>query len=317
MNWRRNLEEFFKSKPLIIIAGPTAVGKTNLSVNLAKRINGEIISADSMQVYKGMDIGTAKIKTDEMNGVRHHLIDILEPWEDFNVSKFKQYADNCIKEINERGHIPIITGGTGFYIQAVLNNIEFTEHPEDTQLREELYEYAQNEGAEALSRRLSKLDAKAGASIHPNNVKRVVRALAYCIQTGEKFSEYNERESQKTSPYNYKYFVLNTDRETLYNRIEQRIDIMLKEGLVDEVKGLVKNGCTKDMVSMKGLGYKEIIDYLDGTCSYDEAVNNLKKETRHFAKRQLTWFRREKDAIWIDKTNKDDQTLLDEICKCI
>lgn len=288
-------------KPLIVLTGPTAVGKTELSIELARAVGGEIISADSMQVYKHMDIGSAKITERDMQGVRHYLIDELEPWEEFNVVRFKQYADKYIKEIYKKGKIPILTGGTGFYIQAVLYDIDFTETKEDTSYREELEDLAAEYGPEYLHDLLKEVDQESAKQIHYNNIKRVIRALEYNKQTGLKISDHNKEEREKESPYDFKYFVLNDDRKLLYERIDKRIDIMLEKGLVDEVKKLKAMGCTKDMVSMQGLGYKEILSYLDGDISLDEAVYILKRDTRHFAKRQLTWFRRERSVIWVNK----------------
>ena len=290
-----------EQKPMIVLTGPTAVGKTKLSIDLAKAIGGEIISADSMQVYRYMDIGSAKIKTEEMQGVRHHLIDILEPWDEFNVVVFKQKCEECLQGIYERGHIPILTGGTGFYIQAVLRDIDFTENEEDTSYRKELEKLAQEKGAEYLHDMLKAVDPPSAEAIHANNIKRCIRALEYYKLTGQRISDHNEQEKKKMSPYNSCYFVLNDDRERLYTRIELRIDEMLAGGLVDEVKKLRDMGCHRGMVSMQGLGYKEILAYLDGDCSLEEAVYLLKRDTRHFAKRQLTWFRREQDVIWVDK----------------
>lgn len=304
------MEDNYK-KPLIILAGPTAVGKTDLSIALAKKTGGEIISADSMQVYRHMDIGTAKITDSEMCGVRHHLIDVLEPYEEFNVTVFKKLAKKSIVDITGREKIPILTGGTGFYIQAVLNDISFTEHESDTGLRDKLMEYAKENGNEALHGRLVSIDRAAAEKIHPNNVKRVIRAMEYCMTTGELFSRHNETESAKISPYNFVYFVLTMDRDLLYSRIDRRIDIMLEKGLVEEVKGLLGAGCNRNMVSMQGLGYKEVIDYINGDATYDEMVYILKRDTRHFAKRQLTWFKREKDVIWLDKDKMDDDGLMD------
>lgn len=288
-------------KPLIILTGPTAVGKTELSIELARAVDGEIISADSMQVYKHMDIGSAKITERDMQGIKHYLIDELEPWEEFNVVKFKQYADKYIKEIYKKGKIPILTGGTGFYIQAVLYDIDFTETKEDTSYREELESLAAEYGSKYLHDLLKEVDQESAKQIHYNNIKRVIRALEYNKQTGLKISDHNREEREKESPYDFKYFVLNDDRKLLYERIDKRIDIMLEKGLVDEVKKLKAMGCTKDMVSMQGLGYKEILSYLDGDISLDEAVYILKRDTRHFAKRQLTWFRRERSVIWVNK----------------
>lgn len=288
-------------KPLIILTGPTAVGKTELSIELARAVDGEIISADSMQVYKHMDIGSAKITERDMQGIKHYLIDELEPWEEFNVVRFKQYADKYIKEIYKKGKIPILTGGTGFYIQAVLYDIDFTETKEDTSYREELEDLAAEYGPKYLHDLLKEVDQESAKQIHYNNIKRVIRALEYNKQTGLKISDHNREEREKESPYDFKYFVLNDDRKLLYDRIDKRIDIMLEKGLVDEVKKLKAMGCTKDMVSMQGLGYKEILSYLDGDISLDEAVYILKRDTRHFAKRQLTWFRRERSVIWVNK----------------
>lgn len=288
-------------KPLVVLTGPTAVGKTKASIGLAKAINGEIISADSMQVYRHMDIGSAKIRTEEMCGVAHHLIDVLNPQEEFHVVKFQKLAKQAMEEIYSRGHIPVIAGGTGFYIQALLYDIDFTESEQDDTFREELLNYAKKHGAEALHERLRQVDPKAAEDIHANNVKRVVRALEFYAQTGERISEHNEKERQKESPYQFVYFVLNDDREHLYARINQRVDQMLSNGLIEEVRFLKKQGYTKDLVSMQGLGYKEILEYLDGDCTLDEAVYKIKRDTRHFAKRQITWFKREKDVVWVDK----------------
>lgn len=297
-------------QPLIILTGPTAVGKTELSIALAKAVNGEIISADSMQVYKGMNIGTAKIKPEEMQGVKHYLIDELSPAEDFNVVRFAEMTKAYMQEIYAKGKIPVLVGGTGFYIQAVLYDIDFTENDEDKELRHELEQFAREQGEEALHERLRRVDPASAEAIHENNVKKVIRALEYFYQTGEPISLHNEREKKKESPYNAAYFVLTHDREVLYERIDRRVDRMIEEGLVEEVKGLLQNGCKREMVSMQGLGYKEIIDYLNGDISLSEAVYILKRDTRHFAKRQLTWFRREREVIWIDKkeyTTEDAQ----------
>ena len=302
-------------KPLVILTGPTAVGKTKASISLAKAINGEIISADSMQVYKYMDIGSAKIRTEEMQGVKHYLVDVLEPDEEFHVVRFQQMAKEAMEEIYAKGKIPIIVGGTGFYIQAILNDIDFTENEEDSPYREDLELIAKEQGNEVLHQILAEVDPASAESIHANNVKRVIRALEFYKQTGQKISEHNEKERAKESPYNFCYFVLNDDRDRLYERIELRIDQMLEEGLVEEVLGLKEKGYTRDMVSMQGLGYKEILDYLNGICTLEEAVYILKRDTRHFAKRQLTWFRRERDVIWIQKNelHHDEDAVLNQI----
>lgn len=306
-------------KPLIVLTGPTAVGKTSLSISLAKAVNGEIISADSMQVYKGMDIGSAKIMPHEMDGVPHHLIDVLEPTEDFNVVTFQNLCKEAMKGIYERGHIPILTGGTGFYIQAVLKDIDFTSNDEDTTYREELEQLAKKRGPEYLHEMLREVDPASAEAIHANNVKRVIRALEFYHQTGEKISEHNDQESQKQSPYNFAYFVLNDDRAKLYERIEKRIDIMLEQGLVEEVKLLAQKGLSRGYVSMQGLGYKEILDYLDGDITLEEAIYILKRDTRHFAKRQITWFKRESDVIWVNKPDFDyeEDKILAFILECL
>ena len=306
-------------KPLIVLTGPTAVGKTELSIRLAKLVGGEIISADSMQVYKHMDIGSAKIMPDEMGGVPHHLVEILEPDEEFHVVKFKAYADRCIKEIYGRGRIPILVGGTGFYIQAVLYDIDFTENGEDNGFRRELEALAKDKGNEYLHRMLAEVDAASARQIHANNVKRVIRALEYFHETGEPISEHNAKERQKESPYQFAYFVLDDRRDGLYQKIDARVDRMLADGLVDEVKALKEKGYTRDMVSMQGLGYKEILSYLDGECTLEEAVYILKRDTRHFAKRQLTWFRRERDVCRIDKEAfaYDDKEILERMVQVL
>lgn len=288
-------------KPLIILTGPTAVGKTKLSIELAKTVNGEIISADSMQVYKHMDIGSAKIKKEEMCGVPHYLIDVLEPDEEFHVVRFQEMAKQAMEEIYAKGKVPILTGGTGFYIQAVVKDIDFSKESEKPPVRKELEKLAEEKGCKYLHEKLQQVDPKSAEKIHANNVKRVIRALEYFELTGKPISLHNEEEAAKESPYNVAYFVLNDVRERLYERIDARVDAMLQEGLVEEVSGLAKKGYTKDMVSMQGLGYKEILSYLDGSYTFDEAVYILKRDTRHFAKRQLTWFKREKDIIWVNK----------------
>ena len=290
-----------EKQPLIILTGPTAVGKTSLSIELAKRIGGEIISADSMQVYRGMDIGSAKVTKEEMQGVPHYLIDEFEPWEEFHVVKFQEYAKRYIRQISEKGKIPILAGGTGFYIQAVLYDIDFTENGGATNYRTFLQEIAREKGAQALHEMLRTVDPDSAEVIHANNVKRVIRALEYYHETGERISKHNEQERAKESPYRFAYFVLNDARDTLYQNIDLRVDEMMQAGLLDEVRRLRENGCTRDLVSMQGLGYKEMIDYLDGKYDLTEAVRVLKRDTRHFAKRQLTWFRRERDVVWLDK----------------
>ena len=299
-------------RPLVILTGPTAVGKTALSIALAKAIGGEIISADSMQVYRHMDIGSAKITPEEMEGIPHYLIDVLEPDQEFNVVVFQELAKQAAAEIYSRGHIPIVAGGTGFYIQALVYDIDFTENDEDTAFRRTLEEQAKREGTEALYERLRAVDPESCESIHAHNIKRVIRAIEFYEKTGKKISEHNREQRQNDSPYNFAYFVLNDDRERIYERINVRVDLMMAQGLVEEVRALRESGCRKEMVSMQGLGYKELLSYLEGETSMEEAVYLIKRDTRHFAKRQLTWFRREKEVIWVDKTvfDHDSQKIL-------
>lgn len=319
MNLKRNLNELY-NLPLIIIAGPTAVGKTALSIKLAKAVNGEIISADSMQVYRGMDIGTDKISPEKMQGVPHHLLNIINPDEDWNVSEFKTRARSALLDITSRGKIPILTGGTGFYIQALLYDVDFRNNEnENSDVRRRLEEISKTpDGPRILYNRLLATDPVSCEKIHINNVKRVIRALEFYELYGEKISEHNKNEAQKQSPFNFAYFILNNDREIMYNKIEARIDEMLKKGLLQEVKHFYDMGYTEEMTSMQGLGYKEILSYLKGDNSLEEAVNILKRDTRHFAKRQLTWFKREKDAVWIDRRIfTTDELILEEITKTL
>lgn len=307
-------------KPLIVLTGPTAVGKTKLSISLAKAVNGEIISADSMQIYKYMDIGSAKIRPEEMDGVKHFLVDELLPDEEFHIVRFQQMAKAAMEEIYAKGKIPILVGGTGFYIQAITRDIDFTQAEQEDTYRAELEELAKEKGAEYLHEELRKVDPKAAEEIHPNNVKRVIRALEFFHQNKTPISAHNQVQKEQTSPYNLAYFVLNAPRELLYERIEKRIDEMLEEGLVEEVAALKEKGCHRGMVSMQGLGYKEILSYLEGELSLEEAVRILKRDTRHFAKRQLTWFRREQEVTWVEKEkfDFDDKKTLEfmlRVCK--
>lgn len=301
-----------RKRPLIILTGPTAVGKTKLSIELAHKIGGEIISADSMQVYRHMDIGSAKITPEEMDGIPHHLIDIFDPSEQFNVVIFQTLARKAMEEIYSRGNIPILVGGTGFYIQAVLYDIEFSKNLDNTNIRRELEEFSRLEGVHVLHHMLQEIDPESALEIHENNEKKVIRAIEYYRLTGIRISEHNKQERQKVSPYNFCYFVLNDDRDKMYQRIDKRVDRMLEDGLVEEVKELQRNGCTRDYISMQGLGYKEMIAYLNSEISLLEAVTIIKRDTRHFAKRQLTWFRREKEVTWVNKPNfgNDDEKTL-------
>lgn len=306
-------------KKLVILTGPTAVGKTRLSVKLAKEIGGEIISADSMQVYRHMDIGSAKITKEEMEGIPHYLVDILDPKENFNVFLFQKLAKKAMEQIYENGHIPILVGGTGFYIQSVLYDIDFEENEGDSAYRKELEALSVEKGAAYLHDMLKKVDARSAEQIHKNNVKRVIRALEYFHQTGTPISGHNDMERAKESPYDFCYFVLNDRRELLYERIEKRVDQMLSDGLVEEVQKLKEMGCSMEHISMQGLGYKEILGYLDGQYDLERAVYLIKRDTRHFAKRQLTWFNRERDVIFIDKEafDRQDEKILDYMKECM
>ena len=288
-------------KPLVILTGPTSVGKTSLSIRLAHEIEGEIISADSMQVYRGMDIGTAKITAEEMDGIPHYLVDILDPDQPFNVVEFQRMAKEALSRIYSHGKIPILVGGTGFYIQALLYDIDFSEHPEEENYRRELAQLAEEKGKQYLHSMLEEVDPEYAASVHYHNVKKVIRALEYHKETGRKLSDHNREQQERISPYQFAYLVLNQDRGILYDRINQRVDQMMEQGLLQEVRQLSERGYTPDLVSMQGLGYKEFFEYFDGNLPLEEVVDRIKMETRRFAKRQLTWFRREKDVIWINK----------------
>ena len=285
---------------LIILAGPTASGKTSVSIDLAKRMNGEIISADSMQVYKYMDVGTAKISGGEMCGIKHHLIDVLDPKEDFNIVKFQNMVKIAIKEITKRGHLPIIVGGTGFYIQSIIYDIDFDNEEDNTSIREEIEREYESLGADYMYERLKKIDSISAQNIHKNNKKRIIRAIEYFIINNAPISSHNETQRNKISPYDFRFFVLNPPRDILYERINQRVDIMVEKGLLKEVKSLKQMGLSKHNISMQGIGYKEIIEYLEGDVSLETAIENIKQNTRHMAKRQVTWFKREKDVIYID-----------------
>lgn len=299
-------------KNVVVLTGPTAVGKTALSIALAKALDTGIISADSMQVYKRMDIGSAKIMPEEMQGVEHALIDVYEPDEEFHVVQFQHDAKAAMERLWAQNKLPLVVGGTGFYIQALLYDIDFTTEDADTALREKYERIAKEQGAEALHELLRSVDPKAAEDIHANNVKRVIRALEFFEKTGTPISAHNVAQRAKKSPYGFAYFVLTDKRERLYARIDARVDAMMEQGLLEEVRGLKEMGYTRDMVSMQGLGYKELLAYLEGECSLEEAVYIIKRDTRHFAKRQLTWFKRERDVIWVDKSafDYDDEKIL-------
>ncbi|MCC8029962.1 MAG: tRNA (adenosine(37)-N6)-dimethylallyltransferase MiaA [Lachnospiraceae bacterium] len=304
-------------KPLLILTGPTGVGKTALSIRLAKEINGAVISADSMQVYRGMDIGSAKIRPEEMQGIAHYLVDILEPDEAFHVVRFQELAGEALSDIYRKNQVPVVVGGTGFYIQALLYDIDFTSQDEDAALRKEYERLAHEKGAHFLHEKLRAVDPASADAIHENNIRRTIRALEFYEKSGQQISAHNERERRRTSPFDFRYFVLNDDRARLYEQIDRRVDQMLEQGLADEVKALRERGFDRSMISMQGIGYKEMLSWLDGEISYEEAVRILKRDTRHFAKRQLTWFRRERDVIWINKPDfqYQDDKILDFILK--
>lgn len=306
-------------KPLLVLAGPTAVGKTSLSLRLAREAGAEIISADSMQVYRGMDIGSAKILPGERGGIPHYLIDELDPTEDFHVVKFVSMAKEAMETIYSHGKIPLLVGGTGFYIQAVTRDIDFTQADAKGTLREELERKAEELGPHALHEELRAVDAESAALIHENNVKRVIRALEFYYQNQYPISAHNEVQKEKPSPYRLAYFVLNLPREELYRRIDARVDAMMQAGLLKEVEGLRDMGCRRGMSSMQGLGYKELLDYLEGDIPLEEAVRRIKRDTRHFAKRQITWFKREKDVIWMDKTGYggDEERIVKEMLRVL
>lgn len=300
-----------KKPPLLILTGPTAVGKTALSIALAREVQGEIISADSMQVYRYMDIGSAKIRKEEMCGVPHYLIDCLNPEEEFNIYVFQQMAKKAMAQIYANGHVPIVVGGTGFYIQSLIYDILFEEEENDG-IRQKYEQLLTEKGEKYLHDLLEKVDTVSAEKIHFHNNKRVIRALEFYEKNHYPISEHNEMQQHRESPYEFRYFVLNDDREKLYQKIELRVDEMVQNGLIDEVKHLKEMGYHRGMVSMQGLGYKEILDYLDDKITLEEAIYRIKRDTRHFAKRQLTWFRRERDVIWVDKSGigSDTEALL-------
>ncbi len=301
-----------KKIPLVILTGPTAVGKTNLSIQLAKKLNMDIISADSMQIYKYMDIGSAKVTTNEMQGIKHYLIDEVNPDFSFSVSEFQKRANNYIYEIVKNNKIPLVTGGTGLYLNSLIYNMDFAKSDADNKLRESLRLELEEKGIDYMHNKLKELDEEAANRIHKNNTKRVIRALEVCL-SGKKMSDFSN-DLKLNEKYEPIIIVLNRDRSHLYKRIDMRVDLMIKEGLEDEVKKLISMGYTKDLISMQGIGYKEIIKYLDGEYSYDEAIEIIKRDSRRYAKRQLTWFRRYKDAMWFDLDGyKDEKILLNDV----
>lgn len=300
------------NQKLIVIAGPTAVGKTALSVELAGRFGTEIISADSMQVYRGMDIGTAKVTKEEMGGVPHHMIDVCDPERDFNVFEYKEMATPILKEIMEKGKIPILAGGTGFYIQSLLYDIDFREEGPDEEYRKQLHAIAEEKGKEELKRILCEVDPESAQILPAGDVKRVIRAIEFYHIHKEKISDHNKTEEKKlqTPCYDVRFFVLFREQKELYERIDQRVDRMMKNGLLDEVRSLLSRGVPLTATSMQAIGYRQLAAHLHGECSLEEAVSKIKSGSHHYAKRQLTWFKRDRNTIWID-TGKGDP--LDEI----
>ncbi|MBS4539925.1 tRNA (adenosine(37)-N6)-dimethylallyltransferase MiaA [Clostridium sp. D2Q-11] len=298
-------------KDLILIVGPTAAGKTAISIEVAKKINGEIISADSMQIYKYMDIGTAKVTKNEMDGINHYMIDEVFPNEDYSVSDFKESAYNYIDKIYTKGKLPLVVGGTGLYINSLVYNLDFTQAVSNPKLREKYYNIAEEKGNHYIHELLKEVDEKSYLRIHENDTKRIVRALEIYYETGKPMSKKYNKLREPNPDFNIIIFGITMDRKKLYKRINYRVDLMIEEGLVDEVKSLLEKGYDKELVSLQGLGYKEIIRYLEGNMTLEEAVELLKRDTRRFAKRQLTWFRRDDRIKWIDLDkykNKEDAT---------
>jgi tRNA dimethylallyltransferase len=299
-------------KKILVIVGPTAVGKTYVSIELAKKFNTEIISADSMQVYKYMDIGTAKVTEQEACGVKHHMIDLIDPDEEFSVSEFQKMAEKHIEEIHNKAKLPIIIGGSGLYLNSLLYDLDFANVKSDEKVKKYYTEYYEEHGVDKLYELLINVDPQACEKIHKNNVKRVIRALEVCHITGKKFSDMSTDIRKPSNKYDFKIIGLEMERDLLYQRINKRVDLMFEEGLVDEVKELVDKGYTMDLSSMRGIGYKEIIEYLEGKVTKEEAIETLKTNTRHFAKRQFTWFKADKNIEWFDLTTLSDIDLIVE-----
>ncbi|USK40741.1 tRNA (adenosine(37)-N6)-dimethylallyltransferase MiaA [Cytobacillus firmus] len=293
-----------EKEKLAVLIGPTAVGKTKLSILLAKRFNAEIISGDSMQIYKRMDIGTAKINEEEMEGIPHHLIDIKNPEESFSAAEFQELVRSKITEITSRGKLPIIVGGTGLYIQSVIYDYQFSDAPSDEEFRKTLEERAEREGNNVIYEELLEIDPESAEKIHPNNIRRVIRALEIYHCTGKTMSQYQEKQNPELL-YDMALIGLTMDRETLYDRINQRVDIMMQEGLLEEVRSLFDNGLM-DCQSIQAIGYKELYDYFNGRVSLENAVENLKQNSRRYAKRQLTWFRNKMNVEWFDMSDSVD-----------
>jgi len=296
---------------IIVIVGPTAVGKTYVSVELAKKLNTEVISADSMQIYKGMDIGTAKVSNEEKQGINHHMINLINPDENYSVSDFKNDAESMIDNMLSENKIPVIVGGSGLYVNSLIYDLDFGNAKSDNKLRDYYTYYYEEHGQDALFEKLKKIDPESAEKIHKNNVKRVVRALEVYDITGKKFSELNTDIRKQSTKYNCILVGLSMDRKILYQRINQRVDKMLTDGLIEEVRSLLEKGYDKNLISMQAIGYKEIIDYLEGNVTLEDAVNILKRNTRRFAKRQYTWFLRDDNVKWfqVEDVNEIDMTL--------
>lgn len=299
-----------KKIPLIILTGPTAVGKTSLSIELAKDLNAEIISADSMQIYKYMDIGSAKVTKEEMGGIVHHMIDEVTPDYNFSVSEFQKRSKEYIKQIADTGKNILVTGGTGLYLNSLIYNMDFAKSNSNSKLREELEKELEEKGIDHMHEKLKSLDSDASNRIHKNNTKRVIRALEVCLD-GKKMQDFSN-DLRYNEDYLPIIIVLNRDREILYNRINERVDIMMESGLVNEVKNLLDMGYTKDLVSMQGIGYKEIVKYIEGEYTLQEAIEIIKRDSRRYAKRQITWFKRYKNSKWFDLGEYDNQEILKE-----
>lgn len=304
-------------KPLVILAGPTAVGKTAASIGLAKALNGEIVSGDSMQIFRGLNIGTAKITATEMEGIPHHLIDIKEPWEDFSVAEFKTMADAAIQDIQKRGKLPILVGGTGFYVNAILYAYHFGETNTDETYRQELTAYQAQQGNQALWQLLEQADPKTAQRLHCNDTKRVIRALEILHTTGKPASERQTVVDKQTMRYQAVYLALSLPRDILYQRINLRVDQMIAQGLEQEVRQALKAGVPQDALSMTSLGYRQMVQYINGEISLDRAISLIKRDTRHFAKRQLTWFRHDPNISWVEKQGKTEQQIETELLQFV
>lgn len=296
-------------KPIVyVIGGPTASGKSKLAVELAKKVNGEIISADSMQIYKEMNIGTAKVNKEEMQGVQHYLVDFVSPDERYSVSNFKKDAEKAIEEILEKGKTPIVVGGTGLYIDSLIYGIEFQNEEVDLEYRDKLNKIADEKGLESLYKKAQEIDPEAMKKISINDRKRIIRVLEIYHKTGKTKTEQELQSRKNEVKYEYKVFAITMDREKLYERIEKRIDFMIEQGLIEEVKQILEKYHTFP-TAMQGLGYKEVVEYLEGSCTKEEMIEKIKKETRHYAKRQLTWFRKNKETIWLDGEKSTDENV--------